>query len=274
MSDQRFRAGRCWGILAIAVAVAACASTPPASDPVARAAYEEANDPLEPFNRAMFSVDMALNAAFIRPVAWTYREVVPEPARRGVTNFLRNLRSPITFANNLLQGDLDRAGVTVGRFALNTTGGLLGFVDVAESAGLPYHYEDFGQTLAVWGATNDTYLYVPIFGPTGVRDGLGLAVDNFAFDAVSWYSYADNPGWVQWAYFGTLLIDIKAGTMQATDELEKSSIDYYAALRSAWRQNRDSQIRNGAPAPLPDMDNGDAPDPFAARGTDAVAGAQ
>ncbi|MDX2224286.1 MAG: MlaA family lipoprotein, partial [Rhodospirillaceae bacterium] len=150
----------------------------------------------------------------------------------------------------------------------------LGFVDVAESAGLPYHYEDFGQTLAVWGATNDTYLYVPIFGPTGVRDGFGLAVDNFAFDPVSWYSYADNPGWVQWAYFGTLLIDVKASTMQATDELEKSSIDYYAALRSAWRQNRDNEIRNGAPAPLPDMDNGDAPDPFAARGTDAVAGAQ
>ncbi|MBL8643313.1 MAG: VacJ family lipoprotein, partial [Rhodospirillaceae bacterium] len=129
--------------------------------------------------------------------------------------------------------------------------------------GMPYRYEDFGQTLAVWGAGDGSYLYLPIIGPTSVRDGFGLAVDNFAFDPVSWYNYGDNPSWVQWAYFGTLLVDVKAGTMSVTDELKASSIDYYAALRAAYRQNREKEIRNGAPAPLPPMPNGNG-DPFAA----------
>jgi phospholipid-binding lipoprotein MlaA len=248
--------------VALALAVSSCATKPPASDPAARAAFKESNDRLEPFNRAMLGVDQALDTVLIRPVAWTYREFVPDPARRGVTNFLRNLRAPITFANNLLQGNVDRAGQTMGRFVVNTTFGILGFADVAADLGTPYHYEDFGQTLATWGVGDGSYLYIPIIGPSSLRDGFGLAVDNFAFDPVSWYSYADNPSWVQWAYFGALYIDIKAGTMSATDELKASSIDYYAALRSAYRQNRAKEIRNGAPAPLPSMNNGDG-DPFA-----------
>lgn len=226
------------------------------------ATVAETNDHLESFNRAMFSVDQALDAALIRPVAWTYREFVPAPARRGVTNALHNLRSPITFANDLLQGETKRAGQTMGRFLINSTLGIGGLGDVASDMGMPYHYEDFGQTLAVWGVGEGSYLYLPVFGPTGIRDGFGLAVDNFAFDPVTWYSYADNPNWVQWAYFGTLLVDVKADTMSATDELKASSIDYYAALRSAYQQNRAKEIRNGAPAPLPAFTSGDA-DPFA-----------
>ncbi|MCB2107874.1 MAG: VacJ family lipoprotein [Rhodobacteraceae bacterium] len=246
-----------------AVLTVACASKPPANDPDAMAAFEDTNDRLEPFNRAMFGVDNALDTVLIRPVAWTYREIVPEPGRRGVTNFLRNLRSPITLINDLLQGEGERAGTTVGRFMMNTTVGLLGFVDVATDAGMPYHYEDFGQTLARWGVQEGTYLYLPVIGPTGVRDGFGLAVDSFAFDPVAWYSYADNPSWHQWAYFSALLIDLKASTMSTTDELRKSSIDYYAALRAAYQQNRAKEIRNGAPAPLPPMNGEDGEDPFA-----------
>lgn len=238
--------------LALATMLSACASTKPAD-------VAATNDRLEPFNRAMFGVDRALDTVLIRPVAWTYREVVPRPARRGVTNFLRNLRSPITFANDLLQGETTRAGQAMGRFMVNSTVGLLGVADVATDVGIPYHYEDFGQTLAVWGVGEGSYLYLPLIGPSGVRDGFGLAVDNFTLDPVSWYSYADNPGWVQWAYFGSLLVDIKADTMSVTDELKASSIDYYAALRSAYQQNRANEIRNGAPAPLPDEDG----DPFA-----------
>jgi phospholipid-binding lipoprotein MlaA len=242
-----------------ALALAGCATKPPASDPAAVAAFEETNDRLEPLNRAMFQVDQALDTVLFRPVAWTYREVVPDPARRGVTNFLRNLRAPISFANSVLQGDLDRAGQTVGRFVVNTTVGVLGFADVAADLGTPYLYEDFGQTLATWGVGDGSYLYLPVVGPSSIRDGVGLAVDSFAIDPVAWYSYGDNPGWVRWAYFGALYTDVKAGTMDATDELKKSSIDYYAALRSAYRQNRAKEIRNGAPAPLP-AENGD---PFA-----------
>lgn len=245
----------------VALSLAACATKP--SDPIARAELAETNDRLEPFNRAMFGVDQALDAVIIRPVAWTYREVVPDPARRGVTNFLRNLRSPITLANNLLQGDLARAGQTTERFLINSTIGILGFSDPAAAMGTPYHYEDFGQTLATWGVQEGSYLYLPIVGPSSVRDGFGLAVDTFAFDPVSWYSYGDNPSWVQWAYFGTLLTDVKASTMGVTDELKASSIDYYSALRSAYRQNRAKEIRNGAAAPLPAMNGADGDDPFA-----------
>lgn len=248
--------------LAVAAALSACATRPPASDPAAVAAFEESNDRLEPLNRAMFGVDQALDAVIVRPIAWTYRKVTPDFAQRGVTNFLRNLRLPITFANDLLQGEVKRAGLTLGRFLMNSTVGLAGFGDVAADRGLPYHYEDFGQTLAVWGVKEPTYIYVPLLGPTGLRDGFGLAADNFAFDPVTWYSYADNPQWHNWAYFGALLIDLKASTMDVTDELKKSSIDYYAALRSAYQQNRAKEIRNGAPPPLPEM-NDDEGDPFA-----------
>lgn len=260
MSRVSVLAGRLLGVALCATILAACATKPPKSEPEARAAFKDSNDRLEPFNRAMFGVDQALDAAIIRPVTWTYRKVTPDFAQRGVTNFLRNLRSPITFTNNLLQGEVKRAGTTLGRFLINTTAGLGGLADVAADRGLPYHYEDFGQTLAVWGVKEPTYLYVPILGPTGIRDGFGLAVDNFAFDPVSWYSYADNPQWHNWAYFGALLIDLKAGTMEATDELKKSSIDYYAALRSAYQQNRAKEIRNGAPPPIEEIDG---EDPFA-----------
>ena len=248
--------------LICAVAVASCATKPSKQDPDARAAFKESNDKLEPFNRAMFRVDMALDAVVIRPIAWTYREVVPDFARRGVTNFLRNLRSPITLANDLMQGEVKRASFTLGRFFMNSTVGILGFADIAADRGLPYHYEDFGQTLAVWGVKEPSFVYVPILGPTGIRDGFGLAVDNFTLDPVTWYTYADNPQWYNWAYFGIFVVDLKAGTMSVTDELKASSIDYYAALRSAYQQNRAKEIRNGATAPLPAID-GDGEDPFA-----------
>jgi len=246
---------------ALGAALSACATKPPASEPEALAAFEETNDKMEPFNRTMFAVDQAVDAVVIRPIAWTYREFIPEPARNGVTNILRNLREPITFANDLLQGEGKRATNTFGRFALNSTVGVLGLFDVSGRAGIPYHTEDFGQTLAVWGVEEGPYLYLPVFGPTSFRDGPGYVVDNLAFDPVSWYSYNNkNPQWVQWAYLGALVLDTKANTMSVTDELNASSIDYYAALRSAWRQNRLRQIHNGAPA-TPQLDG--ESDPFA-----------
>ena len=249
-------------VAALALVISSCATKPPASDLAARSAFKENNDRLEPFNRAMFDVDQAIDAVIFRPVAWTYREFVPDPVRRGITNFLRNLRSPITLASDLLQGNVDRAGQTIGRFVVNTTIGVLGFADIAADLGTPYHYEDLGQTLATWGLKDGSYLYLPVIGPTSFRDGFGQALDTVLIDPVAWYNYADNPGWVRWAYFGSVYIDARANTMTATDELKASSIDHYASLRSAYRQNREKEIRNGAPAPLPSMTNGED-DPFA-----------
>lgn len=254
---------RCFVVSGLALGIASCATKPPASDPASLAAFQETNDALEPFNRTMFTLDQALDTVILRPVFWSYREFVPDPARRGVTNFLRNLRSPITVANSLLQGNVTRAGQTVSRFLVNSTVGILGFGDVAADMGTPYQYEDFGQTLATWGVGSGSYLYLPGFGPMSIRDGFGLAFDNFTFDPVAWYNYGANPRWVQWAYFGALYVDLKTSTMSATDELKASSIDYYAALRSAYRQNRFKEIRNGTAAPLPTLPDDGEGDPFA-----------
>lgn len=260
---------RAWRGLVLVFALlslTACATRPPASDKAAVAAYEERNDRLEPLNRAMFKVDQGLDTVLIRPVVWVYRQIIPAWVRQRITLLLDNVHAPVTLVNDILQGEGKRATVTFSRILMNTTLGLGGMFDVASRNGLPEHTEDFGQTLAVWGVQPGTYLYLPILGPSGIRDGMGLAVDSFGFDWVAWYSYnPHNLQWVQYAEFGLTLIDAKSETQATTDELKKSSIDYYAALRSAYRQYRAKEIRNGRPAPagsMPTFDT-DEGDPFA-----------
>jgi len=239
----------------LALTLSACATKPPASNPIALAAYEEANDPLEPFNRTMFKVDQGLDTVVVRPVVQTYRFVVPEPARRGIGNFMSNLRSPVVFINDLLQGEVSRAGTTLGRFVVNTGMGFFGFFDVGVKLGMEKHGEDFGQTLARWGVGNGPFIYVPFLGPTTARDGLGFGVDAAFIDPLAWYSRGDGAeGWVQWTTFGLSYITLKDGLMDPLDELERSSLDYYAALRSSYRQIRANEIRNGAPPPLEDFE--------------------
>ena len=222
---------------------------------MALAAYEEANDPLEPMNRAMFKVDAGLDTVLIRPVIKGYRAVVPAQGRKGVDNFLSNLRLPITFINDILQGEISRAGTTLGRLAVNTGVGFFGFFDVAKKWGMEYHSEDFGQTLAVWGLGDGPYVYVPLLGPSTVRDGIGFGVDAFVTDPLAWYSRGKGAmGWVEWTYFGATYIAVKDSTMDPLDELKKSSLDYYAALRSSYRQIRAKEIRNGAPPLMEDFD--------------------
>ncbi len=243
--------------LALAVLVMAglpaCATRP--TDPAALAAFEENNDRLEPLNRSMMKVDDGLQTVLVRPVLKTYRTVVPEPGRKGILNFIHNLHSPVTFVHDVLQGQAKRAGQTVSRVVLNTTIGFFGFFDVAEKLGIPYHSEDFGQTLATWGVGEGSYVYVPLFGPGTIRDGLGLAVDTFLVDPLAWYDRGrHSEGWVAWTDLGVLYLATMDDNIDALTELRKSSIDYYAALRSAYRQQRASEIRNGAPAPLEDFD--------------------
>jgi phospholipid-binding lipoprotein MlaA len=240
--------------LGVAAILSACATKPPASDPIALAAYEEANDPLEPMNRAMFKVDAGLDKVLVRPVITGYRAVVPAGARDKVDNFVDNLRSPITFANDILQGEFSRAGTTLGRIVINTGMGFFGFFDVAERLGLEPHSEDFGQTLAVWGLGDGPYVYIPLLGPSTFRDGIGFAVDAFAIDPLTWYDRGDgSQSWVQWTSLGVTYVNTKDVTMDVLDELKRSSLDYYSALRSSYRQIRAKEIRNGAPGPMEDF---------------------
>lgn len=246
---------RVLGAIAFALLVSGCAHVPPASDPASVAAFKENNDRLEPLNRTMFKIDQAVEKALIHPIVSTYHTVVPTPVRRGLLNVKHNIGEPVTFVHNILQGHPGTAAKTLARFVMNTAMGFFGAFDVAEHAGLEYRAEDFGQTLAVWGVGAGSYIYIPFLGPSTIRDGIGLGIDAFFVDPVSWYSYnPHNLQWVQWAEFGLIYVTEKDDNMEVLDELRKSSIDYYAALRSAYRQSRASEIRNGAPPPLEDLD--------------------
>ena len=134
-------------------------------------------DPLERVNRATFEFNIKFDEAIAAPVAKAYREALPAPVRAGIRNFTDNLNSPITFINDLLQGEFTRAQITLARFLINTTAGFAGINDAAKDAGLPGHKEDFGQTLGYWGGEPSPYLVLPFLGPSTLRDTIGLGGD-------------------------------------------------------------------------------------------------
>ena len=164
-------------VLLLAATVLAGCATPP-TDPDELAAYKENNDPLEPMNRYFFEVNYGLDELLIKPVAAWYNLILPAPVEQGVHNFLVNLNSPVIFANDAMQGNGPRAGITAKRFLINSTLGVAGIFDVAANWwGLKHHDEDFGQTLAVWGVGEGPYLVAPVLGPSNPRDLTGVAVD-------------------------------------------------------------------------------------------------
>ena len=206
-------------------------------------------DPYESFNRTMLDVNMTLDKAVLRPVAYVYKEGVPKPLQVNVTSFLANLRSPIIFANDMMQGEFDRAGDTLIRFAMNTTWGLFGIADIATEMGVPPHDEDFGQTLAVWQVDSGPYLVLPLFGPSSPRDAAGLVVDTL-LDPITWLA----PPTYQIGRTVTAAVDRRARHYDEINDLEKNSLDFYSAVKSLYRQQRENEIRNGAPsavAPTP-----------------------
>jgi len=259
-SPQPRRASRARVLAAVAaLALAAgCASVP--EDREAAAVQAEQNDPLEPFNRYVSDVNDGLDILVLRPVADIYRGVVPQPLRESVRSFLRNLRSPVDFANEVLQGDVEGAETVAARFLVNTTIGFAGLADVASDAGLEYDMEDFGQTLAVWGVEPGPYLVLPVLGPSNVRDTVGYAVDSVA-DPVDIYLRNNDAAWLVFTRLGVDAVDRRSRTIELVDDLRANSIDYYAAVRSLYRQNRASQIRDGAPGgeEFPDFDDEAAP---------------
>ena len=230
-------------ILALAL-VAGCATPPPADDPEAVAEWEQINDPLEPLNRDIFEFNRFADTYAIKPAAQGYHDVVPKFGRERIHNILTNLNSPLIFANDLLQGEGDRAVQTFFRAMINTSFGLLGYADVAAEAGIPAHEEDFGQTLAVWGVGEGPYLMLPIFGPSNPRDVTGLLVEWFA-DPLDIYLNNVHREWIVYSRGALAGLDKREGLLDSLDEIERTSLDYYASLRSLYRQHRASEIRNG-----------------------------
>ena len=229
------RRGQIWGgratILALPVILAGCASTP-------RDASLPLQDPNEHVNRQM----LTMNQEVLRPVAKTVQTVVPRPVHDRVHDFNSNLKEPRIFVNNLLQGRLEAATKTAARFAMNTTFGLGGLVDLASRQGIPQQTGDFGQTLFVWGVAEGPYMVRPYWGPTTTRDAVGDLVDRFG----------DPVGLLTGTQIGIAITTASLDTVVRLGQLkmaEDASIDFYAFLRSSYYQTRRAELRDAVGLP-------------------------
>jgi phospholipid-binding lipoprotein MlaA len=229
--------------VAASLAVAGLSAVRPAAAQTPAAAEDESGDPYENTNRAIFTFNQGVDRAILVPVASTYRAVLPGPIRDSVHDFLQNLNSPIIFANDVLQGRFDLAGDTLGRFVVNTTLGFGGIVDVATKAGVPYHTNDLGITLATWGVPDGPYLMLPVLGPSNPRDLFGDVADNFG-DPGNIVASDHHKLYASFARGVTSGIDERSRNIESLAEIERTSLDYYATIRSLARQRRAAQIRH------------------------------
>lgn len=215
------------------------------------------NDPIEPFNRFMFGFNEGLQDIVLRPFSSLYNKL-PAGLRDAIGNAFDNIKTPVILANDLLQFQPERAAQTLSRFVVNSTLGIGGFVDVSEEmGGDPGHSEDFGQTLGAWGVGEGFYLVLPIFGPSNPRDAVGkLFVDGF-FDPLSMYLNNTDREDIYWGVAVSGGMVEYAGVVDELDQIKSTSIDYYAAIRSMYRQKRKTEISNGTEVdlpPIPDLD--------------------
>ena len=223
-----------------------------------------ANECFEKFSRGTLKFNQALDKAIFKPIAKGYR-VLPQPIRTGTNNFVSNLRSLLSFSNNVLQGDFKSAGNTAGRFTINTTVGILGIFDPASKMGFEKKpREDFGQTLGVWGASPGCYFVLPVLGPTTTRDAAGLIGNVFIdpFYHLTHNSETDiivgNENLSEHNYYyyrGTDAVDFRSKNIESFESLEENSIDFYASLKSLYLQNRQQRILN---SPISNKDSNDS----------------
>ena len=223
-----------------------------------------ANECFEKFSRGTLKFNMALDKAIFKPVAKGYR-ALPVPIRKGSSNFVDNLRSLLTLSNNVLQGDIKGAANTAGRFAVNTTVGILGIFDPASKMGLDKKSrEDFGQTLGVWGADTGCYFVLPVLGPTTARDAVGM-IGNVFIDPVYQVTHntetdmvVGNDNLQEHNYFyyrGADAVDFRSKNIESIESLQNNSIDFYASVKSLYLQNRAQKISN---VPIADKEQDDS----------------
>ena len=211
----------------------------------------EVKDCFEGLNRATFSLNLGLDKVIFKPVAKGYRKL-PSPIRSGTSNALENISSLITIPNNILQGEFRKAGINTGRFAVNTTVGILGIFDVATKMDFPeYEREDYGQTFGAWGIGAGCYVVLPVIGPSTVRDAFGSFVNVLGGDPYYNASVHGNNQYLDKdLYMASKTIsgiDFRAKNLETIDNLEKNSIDFYASVRSLYLQDRQQKIRNSDP---------------------------
>ncbi|TMH28182.1 MAG: VacJ family lipoprotein [Betaproteobacteria bacterium] len=227
----------CMTLLASAcLLLAGCAATP------------SRIDPLEPWNRAMFSVHEVVDGNVVKPVAQAYVKYTPEPVRSGVANFFGNIEDLFVGINNVLEGNGNRAGDDFGRVLLNTTFGLGGIFDLASMMGIEKHNQDFGITFGKWGIDQGPYLFVPLFGPTTVRDGTGTVVR--AFLGPITYIVTDVP--VRNVIYGIGYLNQRAQALDTEGVVDTAAIDKYRFIRNAYLRARRFQVYDGKPPPEQD----------------------
>ncbi len=207
------------------------------------AAGPDPRDPLEPFNRGVYSFNDSVDSAVLKPVAKGYVFVVPQFARRGVSNFFNNLGMVVTTLNDALQLKGTKVPVDIARITTNMVFGLAGLIDVATELKIENRNEDFGQTLGYWGVGTGAYLVLPFFGPSNFRDGPGLAVDFVASPFFYWNPQAT----VRWGLFGLDIVDTRANLLDAEKFLDTAAMDHYSFLRDAYLQRREYLIYDGNP---------------------------
>ena len=203
---------------------------------------DEIYDPLEGFNRAIFEFNNVADRIILEPVARGYRKL-PSPMQSGISNFLSNLRMPLVIVNQLLQGQVKNSAESTGRFVVNTTAGVFGLFDVADNIGLEEKDEDYGQTLATWGVGDGFYVVLPIFGPSNLRDSAGLVLTAVT-DPVNAYAITEGEGWIVPIRTTINAVDRRSKIIDEVNALRNNSIDYYAAVRSSYYQNRKAAILN------------------------------
>ena len=203
----------------------------------------------EGVSRTIFKFNMAFDGVILEPVAKSYNKL-PEPIKNGTSNFTSNIATLLSIPNSLLQGNLKQVGHSTGSFLINSTVGILGFLNPAEKIGLKPHKEDVGQTLGAYGVGPGCYLVLPILGPSTARDAFGLFADSFV-DPFAHITIRDNEilgisgnDLDYYTVKGTTAVDFRADQDANFESLEKNSLDFYSALKSVYLQDRENKIKN------------------------------
>ncbi len=252
------RPSRLLPALSLSLLATACATGPQASP----------DDPLEPLNRVVFKVNDKADEYVAIPLAKGYRAVTPQPVRTAVTNFYSNLGDVGNMVNNLLQGKGVDAAESFMRVAVNSVLGIGGLIDIATPAGLSKHPQDFGLTLGVWGVPSGPYLVLPLFGPSSIRDGLGLYV-NFQFSPTTYVNSN-----LRYGLYGLAFLDARTNALGATDLLALAALDKYSFMRDGYLQRRRYLIEGGQ-GKLPDYgDTEEAPAGGGNKGTEGSKGTE
>jgi len=202
-------------------------------------------DPLESFNRAMYSFNDTLDQAVLKPVAQGYNAVLPSPVNKGVSNFFNNLEDIVVVFNDLLQFKFEQALTDTARVFFNSTIGIFGLIDVASGMDMPKHNEDFGQTLGYWGVDPGAYIVWPFFGPSGVRDTVGSITDAYVNPL-----YDIEPVGTKNALLVVNVVDTRAGLLSASKILKEAALDPYLFVRDAYLQRRQNLVYDGNPPKL------------------------